>query len=173
MLGEAFCQWGDLRRPASGTAAGGARVAEAGLVPVVGHGRLLRCAVMTISVGLGTTFRFGALASVLAVSGCGLCGDVVCGGCPPALTLKVSDSAEGGPISELSITGATADCVPRTDLGYTLCQIQLDVGNYELDLQAPGYAPQTISVTINPDSGESCCSCGYNAKTRDVALTPA
>jgi len=108
----------------------------------------------------------------LALSGCGLCGDVVCGACPPALTLNVSDAAKGGPVSGLTISGVTADCVPRVDLGYTLCQVQLDVGTYEIALQAPGYDAQTISVIINADSGESCCSCGYNAKTRDVPMTP-
>jgi len=127
---------------------------------------------MTVCLRLGATLRCGALALALVLSGCGLCGDVVCGACPPALTLKISDAVQGGPVSELSISGVTADCVPRPDLGYTLCQVQLDVGTYELGLQAPGYTAQTISVTINADSGESCCSCGYNAKTRDVAMAP-
>ena len=109
----------------------------------------------------------------LALAGCGLCGDVVCGGCPAALTLKVSDAAAGGPVAGLTITGVSADCAPRTDLGYTLCEIPVDPGSYQIELQAPGYATLTISETINADSGDSCCSCGYNPKYRDVGMTPS
>jgi hypothetical protein len=114
----------------------------------------------------------GVLAA-LALAGCGLCGDVVCGGCPAALTLKVSDAVAGGPVAELTITGLSADCAPRVDLGYTLCEIQLAPGTYGMELQAPGYAAQTLSETINEDSGDSCCSCGYNPKTRDVGMSPS
>jgi hypothetical protein len=112
----------------------------------------------------------GALA--LAAAGCGLCGDVVCGACPPALTLNVSDATLGGPVNGLTISGLVADCSPRADLGYTLCEAQVGPGTYQITLQAAGYLAQTVSMVINDDSGDSCCSCGYNPKYRDVPMTP-
>jgi hypothetical protein len=123
---------------------------------------------MTAGPRLLLVLLCGSLA--LAAGGCGLCGDVVCGACPPALTLKVSDAAAGGPITGLSVSGVAADCEPRADLGYTLCEAQVAPGTYEISLQATGYLAQTISMVINDDSGESCCSCGYNAKYRDVQM---
>jgi hypothetical protein len=121
------------------------------------------------AVGLG-----GLVAALgLAASGCGLCGDVVCGACPAPLTLRVTDDQTGGAVAELTVAGAEALCDVPAGADVTSCDVQIGVGVSELVLSAPGYEDAALSVTINADSGESCCSCGYNSKILDVTMSHA
>jgi hypothetical protein len=106
------------------------------------------------------------------LGGCGLCGDVVCGACPAPLTLRVTDAEAGGAVAGLVVTGAEALCDAPTGAELTSCDVQVGVGTTELVLSADGYDDEAVSVTINADSGESCCSCGYNSKILDVTMTP-
>ena len=121
----------------------------------------LHCLALGLSLGLATT-----------LGGCGLCGDVVCGACPAALTLQIKDSVTGGPVPDVVVSGAQAYCDDSAGADQTSCDVTLGAGPAELVLSAPGYDDQTISVTINADSGESCCSCGYNQKVKGVVMTP-
>lgn len=118
-----------------------------------------------------------SLLAVLAaglLAGCGLCGDVVCEGCPPALTLQVSDAQTGGAVADATVSGdATTECLVSEGIDYAVCELAVQPGTYDFTVSAPGYDDQAINVTINPDSGDSCCSCGYNSKTKDVALEPS
>ena len=99
-------------------------------------------------------------------------GGVDCGACPPAFTLHITDADTGQPVSDVNVSGAEAYCAVEATLGYTVCEVELGVGTFDITLAADGYEDLPVSVTINPDSGESCCGCGYNAKRRDVQLTP-
>lgn len=129
---------------------------------------------MRLSAGLFGALGVGCLAACAqALSGCNNCGGVVCDACPAALTLRITDATTGLPVAGVSVTGAEAYCEVRDDLGYTTCEVELGVGSAEIGLSSAGYDDLPLSVTINPDSGESCCSCGYNAKWRTVQMTPS
>ncbi len=114
----------------------------------------------------------GPLAPLALTPGCNECGGVPCGGCPAALELRVTDALTGESVVDVTVDGADALCELRQDLGYTACDVHLTVGAHELVVTAPGYEEQELGVTINPDSGDACCSCGYNAKRLEVELEP-
>lgn len=112
-------------------------------------------------------------ASAWAGVGCTECGGVVCPPCPAPFEAHVTDAVSGEPVPGVEVTGVDGACEQRADLGYTLCEIWLEVGTSELTLSAGGYEDQELAVTINPDPENTCCTCGYAAKRRDVTLTPS
>ncbi|MBW2529291.1 MAG: hypothetical protein JRI23_34260 [Deltaproteobacteria bacterium] len=114
----------------------------------------------------------GALLLAGELAGCSQCGGVVCDACPAPFTALVTDAVTGQPVADVVVVGADGSCEVRADLGYTQCDVWLPIGDSELTLSASGYSDAPVSVTINPDSGESCCSCDYNPKRREVSLAP-
>ncbi len=111
-----------------------------------------------------------ALPVVALPAGCD-CYGAVCGNCPPALVLRVTDSNSGAPVTDVTVAGANAECDVLQEYGYTECRLSLGTGAYDVTVAAPGYHNAKLSGTIDPDSGDGCCSCGYNQKRRNVALT--
>lgn len=126
--------------------------------------------VQRLAVGLlaGSVGAWG-----LCLAGCNQCGGVICDACGPPFSVHVTDADTGLMIDDVEVVGANGLCEGRPDLGYTLCEVWLEVGTWEFELRADGYDDLALGVTINPDSGESCCSCGYNPKRRDAQMVPA
>jgi hypothetical protein len=122
-----------------------------------------------VAIGLATV---GLAAASFSFSGCSECGGVVCDPCPPPFTLLVTDADTGLVVHGVEVQGQNGACNVRPDLGHTVCDVWVSVGDSEMALAADGYEDLDLAVTINPDSSETCCGCGYNSKRRDVQMMP-
>lgn len=117
-----------------------------------------------------------AAAASLALTGCwNTCDDVLCGPCPPMLTIRVT-STDGSALTGVSTTRPEVTCA-EDGVGGWSCSLQgePDVSpgdTVELDVSATGYQPQHVAVTIPPDDGGGCCSCGYQPQNVSVKLAP-
>ncbi|MFC1482380.1 hypothetical protein ACFL51_01090 [Myxococcota bacterium] len=111
-----------------------------------------------------------SLGLILAsASGCDPCKDMMCGACPSAITLTVQGEPSGVPVTEVTIDGFAGDCYEYEDT--TTCNIGSSPGTYELTVDASGYAPQDLSITVPPSDG-GCCDCGYDWVNETVTLIP-
>lgn len=123
----------------------------------------------TLGTGL---LGLAAIVVPLRLIGCDACGGVVCPACRPALELRLTDADTGEPVTQATVVGADGYCQVEADLGWTSCEVTLGIGSHEVTVTAPGYEDLTITALINADSGDDCCSCGYNEKRRDEVMTP-
>ncbi len=114
---------------------------------------------------------------VLSLSACGLpwaqndeCAAVLCGPCPPALSLRVS-GASGQPVPEVVLGAGQGSCSP--DGNVASCYLsQNGPGRYELDIQAPGYRSVHLVEEVAAVERTGCCSCGYEGRVVNVQLVP-
>jgi hypothetical protein len=118
---------------------------------------------------------FRAALFVLSLSACGPwtqdeCATVLCGPCPPALSLRVS-GAPGQPAPEVTLGTGQGSC--SQDGNVTSCNLSKNgPGRYELDLQAPGYRPVHLVEDVAAEERTGCCSCGYVGRVVNVQLVP-
>ncbi|WNG44459.1 hypothetical protein F0U60_10305 [Archangium minus] len=114
---------------------------------------------------------------VLSLSACGLpwiqeddCAAVLCGPCPPALSLRVS-GAPGQPVPEVVLGAGQGSCFQ--DANVASCNLsQNGPGRYELDIQALGYRPVHLVEEVAAVERTGCCHCGYEARVVNVQLVP-
>ena len=101
------------------------------------------------------------------------CEDVLCGPCPPPLSIEVRDP-NGQGISGVTITGEQGSCSEPT-ANLTSCQLDPTVGagTHTFEIGAPGFQTQEITETVEVSNSGGCCSCGYDPKTIQVTLEPA
>jgi hypothetical protein len=114
---------------------------------------------------------------VLSLSACGLpwteeedCSAVLCGPCPPALSLRVS-GASGQPVPEVTLGAGQGSCSRDGDVA-SCNPSQNGPGRYELDVQAPGYKPVHLVEEVAAEERTGCCSCGYVGRVVNVRLVP-
>jgi hypothetical protein len=120
---------------------------------------------------------FRTVLFVLSLAACGLpweqednCAAVLCGPCPPALTLRVT-GASGQPAPEVTLGAGQGSCA--SDGSVATCNpSQNRAGRYELDLQAPGYRPVHLVEEVAAEARTGCCSCGYVGRVVNVQLVP-
>jgi hypothetical protein len=95
-----------------------------------------------------------------------------CVGPPPAVTLRVVDAIDGGPVADLMANGlpcgSAGVCFPQKPDGGTI-----GAGTSSIDVTAPGHDHVQLDVTV-PSATPDPCSCqpDYVPQTRDVYLTP-
>jgi hypothetical protein len=134
-------------------------------------------------MGMVRTAAFSLLA-VLTLGGCdlplfsegedgppeeGSCDDVLCGPCPPAITVRVTGGASD-PTPEVVLSGVEGTC--GADASATVCTPNIHApGDHAFELRAEGYRPTTVHVTV-PEMlvVGACCNCGYESKVVDVTL---
>jgi hypothetical protein len=98
------------------------------------------------------------------------CPGVVCGGCLPPLTINVRDAETGEAVADVTMS-VVGSCQPGVDV--TTCSVSGKAGDYDLTLEAPGYAPAHVVETIEEGSSDFCdCGCGYMSRTVDVEMMP-
>ncbi len=118
------------------------------------------------------------LLAVLALAGCGLseslerrdCEGVQCGPCAPAITLRVA-GAPGQPPPEVTLSGIGGNCGASVQ-SVTVCSTDVHApGDYAFEVQAPGYQPAALRVTVpRVVRVGACCDCGYEPQVVDVTL---
>jgi hypothetical protein len=113
---------------------------------------------------------FGAVAAVAACNSLD-CSLLECLPCPPALTVNVTNAADGGPVSNLGVVGMAGTCEA------SVCSLDVSTdggpaGDYDFQLVAPGFTSLTVIQTIAAVEITGCCGCGYDFKTIDRSLTP-
>lgn len=97
------------------------------------------------------------------------CDGVVCGPCPPAITVRVT-GADDNPMPEATLYGIDGSCGP--DGAVTVCSTNVHApGDYKFQVQAPGYQPASLEVMV-PEMlvVGACCNCGYDAMVANVTL---
>ena len=101
----------------------------------------------------------------------GRCGGVVCGPCPPPVSIAVQDAATGDPVDGLTLESdrGQATC---TQSVCGLLDSTFPFGTYSVTLSAEGYVSQRIEVEVPRSEGQDCCDCGYVGRQLDVALEP-
>jgi len=130
------------------------------------------------------------LLAVLSLAGCGLpeslertfsgdedappasCEGVQCGPCAPAITVRVA-GAPGLPPPEVTLAGIGGNCGASVQ-SVTVCSTDVHApGDYAFEVQAPGYQPAALQVTVpRVVRVGACCDCGYEARVVDVTLEP-
>ncbi|MFP2912517.1 hypothetical protein ACLESD_47370 [Pyxidicoccus sp. 3LFB2] len=97
------------------------------------------------------------------------CEGVLCGPCPPAITVRVTGGA-GAPAPEAVLAGIDGHCGAASSA--TECTPDVFApGDYAFELRATGYKPASVQVTV-PEVlvVGACCNCGYEARVLDVTL---
>ncbi|HLL54783.1 MAG TPA: hypothetical protein VK447_14615 [Myxococcaceae bacterium] len=115
----------------------------------------------------------GAVSAVLLLCSCvDPCASVACGPCPPALQLNVRDAASGGGIpAAVSVSGADIACAESFPTMVCSSHHSVGAGTYALEVMAPGYTTQRLTVTVPRDQPTGCCRCGYVGQVVEVRLT--
>jgi hypothetical protein len=103
-----------------------------------------------------------------AVFACGCspnCDDVLCGPCPPALSLDII--VPGGAVP--TVTGSPA-LVCESASGMTYCSSNDAVpGDYVYTVAAEGRPARSVTLTVGP-AGSGCCTCAVEAAYARVSF---
>ncbi|HSP19061.1 MAG TPA: hypothetical protein VLQ79_06090 [Myxococcaceae bacterium] len=118
---------------------------------------------------MALAFVLTACTNTSGPEGCGACGVV-----PPALTLRVLDAADAGIVHSARVNGFPFDCP-------TFCQVQLPdggsvhrAGPVPVAVDAPGYVPQQLEVTVPAVTVDprACCGLDFVPQQWTVLLVP-
>jgi hypothetical protein len=115
----------------------------------------------------------GAVSAVLLLGACvDPCAGVNCGPCPPAIQLNVRDAATGGGVAaEVTVSGANLACAESFPTLVCSSHHSVGAGSYALEVMAPGYTTERLTVTVPRDQATGCCRCGYVGQVVEVRLT--
>src|SRR5688572_9381778 len=96
---------------------------------------------------------FAVLPWAMLVASCDECAGLECGACEAPVTLTIVDVTTGAQVPEATVDGMSCPgvCNPTAD----------GPGEFEYDVAAPGYAPQTIRVVVQAEESEGCCARGW------------
>ncbi len=74
--------------------------------------------------------------------------------------LAVTDAWTGMVLTQVTVSVQGKPCKPTSVAGKALFLCSVPVGRHVIDVQAKDYNPQQATVTLMPESAESCCPCG-------------
>lgn len=103
------------------------------------------------------------------------CEGVACGPCQSPITITVVDAQSGEGVAKVAITG-TLSTTCEAIAGKTTCMLgdsSTRPGTFKLEVTADGYTSVPVTLQLQEDTGESCCSCGYVPINHSVALDKA
>lgn len=103
------------------------------------------------------------------------CRNIQCGPCPSPISIEVTDALDGSAVPNVRVTSARGNGTCSDAGAKTICTVDAakPTGAWILEVSADGFMPQSIEVNVAADSGEDCCSCGYESVVKKVALDPA
>ena len=96
-----------------------------------------------------------------------------CGACPGgAITLLVRDASTTMGVEGVVVIDEYGEVECDYAAEVTTCDVGGRVGTNELEITAPGYQTQTLSVELDSPYPEKGCACLETGMTRDVTLEP-
>jgi hypothetical protein len=88
------------------------------------------------------------------------------GGCPAAVTLRVTDARTGGPVPDVSVRGLAMSC--REERSATVCKASPPSGSYRLEIGAPGFEDSDVSIAVQSSTSGQGSSC---SQTIELGIT--
>ena len=99
------------------------------------------------------------------------CLGVECLACPTPLTVNVTNAADAGPVSSLTVSGLDGFC-PASSCYLATSNTGTPAGQYDFELLSPGFVPLSLREYVPPADLNGCCDCGYTATVANVTLVP-
>jgi hypothetical protein len=87
------------------------------------------------------------------------------GACPSAVTLRVSDGMNGGPVPGLLVRGLAMSCMDQPSA--TVCTASPPSGSYQLEIGAPGYQDAHVAFAVQSTASGQGSGC---SQTVDMAV---
>ena len=112
-----------------------------------------------------------------------LAGEISCTPCPVGcpsveadISFAVTDATDGGPVNgvQATLSGPTTVTMTCQVAGkVTICSwpyVPVTVGNYSLDVSAPGFQPVTVQASVKVTKPDPSCAC-QQGTLKPLALT--
>lgn len=74
--------------------------------------------------------------------------------------LSVTDAWTGMVLTQVTVSVQGKPCKPTSVAGKAMFLCSVAAGMHVIEVQAKDYNPQKTTVTLSPESTESCCPCG-------------